>query len=192
MKKRKAKQIRLADHDYRQGAYFVTICCREKECYFGKVADEKIILSDIGKVAYDFWEEIPKHFDHVTLDDFVIMLNHVHGVLYLKPSHFSVDAPDPVRLRKNDPIHGSEENFLPNRFGPLIKRSLSSVISQYKGSVTRYVRRELDPDFAWQPRFYDRYICDATAIIAIRNYIRQNPQKWPCDEYNTHDAALVH
>ena len=76
------KSIRLKDFDYSQaGAYFVTICTQERKCLFGDVLAENMALSEIGEKARQFWLEIPQHFQHVDLDTFVVMPNHLHGIL---------------------------------------------------------------------------------------------------------------
>jgi REP element-mobilizing transposase RayT len=75
---------RLAEYDYNQpGFYFVTICTKDKKFYFGKIVDYEMVLNDIGKMAQKFWLEIPEHFPHVQLDEFIIMPNHVHGIIYI-------------------------------------------------------------------------------------------------------------
>lgn len=82
---RKRKSLRLVDYDYgSEGYYFITICCKDRENYFGNISSGKMILSEIGKKASDFWLEIPSHFDHVKLDAFIIMPNHLHGIIILK------------------------------------------------------------------------------------------------------------
>ncbi len=74
--------IRLKDYDYSSaGAYFVTICTHDKECWLGDVVNSEMVLSEIGQIAKALWLEIPQHFENAILDDFIIMPNHVHGIL---------------------------------------------------------------------------------------------------------------
>ena len=78
------KHIRLPGWDYStEGVYFITICCNDRESSFGRLIDNKMILSVIGEMASRFWKEIPEHFNHVRLDEFVIMPNHIHGIIIL-------------------------------------------------------------------------------------------------------------
>jgi putative transposase len=78
------KQIRLTDWDYSsEGIYFITICCRDRQSFFGKINNNEMILSEIGLIASQYWLEIPDHFPHVLLDEFVVMPNHIHGILIL-------------------------------------------------------------------------------------------------------------
>ena len=81
-KNHRRRSIRLPNYDYsRPGAYFVTICVQGRACLFGDVVDGEMRLNDFGRVTYDCWNDIPKHFPHVQLDAFVIMPNHVHGIV---------------------------------------------------------------------------------------------------------------
>jgi len=81
---RERKNIRLKNHDYSsEGIYFITICCLERKLFFGKIENETMHLSDIGRIASQYWMEIPIHFPHVRLDEYVIMPNHLHGILIL-------------------------------------------------------------------------------------------------------------
>jgi len=84
---RERKHIRLSNWDYsNEGVYFITICCGDRLSYFGKIIKNKMILSEIGSIASQFWMEIPYHFSHVRLDEFIVMPNHVHGILILDNS----------------------------------------------------------------------------------------------------------
>ena len=82
--KYKTKSIRLKHYDYRShGYYFVTICTHEKICYFGNIENQKVILSKLGIIAEKFWLEIPQHFNFVQLDSFVVIPNHIHGIIII-------------------------------------------------------------------------------------------------------------
>ncbi len=78
----KRRSIRLKNYDYsREGLYFITICCKNREHLFGEIVDGKMILNDIGEMAQICWNAIPEHFENVSLHSFVIMPNHVHGII---------------------------------------------------------------------------------------------------------------
>jgi len=80
----KRQHMRLADYDYsRAGAYFVTLCAVDRKCLFGEVVADEMRLNQIGSVVVSCWGEIPKHFPNVTLDEFAVMPNHLHGILLL-------------------------------------------------------------------------------------------------------------
>lgn len=81
---RNHRSIRLKGYDYsRRGAYFVTICVHKRACLFGEIVDGEMVLNDAGSVAAKCWHAIPDHFPHVILDTFVVMPNHVHGILFI-------------------------------------------------------------------------------------------------------------
>ena len=76
------KTARLPQFNYGQnGYYFVTICTKNREEYFGQVIDDTVRLSDIGEIAHRCWMEIPIHFSCVNIDEFIVMPNHIHGIL---------------------------------------------------------------------------------------------------------------
>lgn len=127
---------RLKYHSYMAGWYFVTICTRKKLQWFGEIRDQHMMLSDIGKHARQCWLDIPKHFPHASLDAFVIMPDHVHGVIVIH---------DLDRKMRVEP-----QNFAalqtPNRFGPQSK-NLASIIRGFKIGVTKYARANKLPFF---------------------------------------------
>ena len=95
---RRRRSIRLKGYDYSQpGAYFVTICTHERRCLFGDVVDGEMRLNELGKIARQCWLAIPEHFPHARLDEFVIMPNHVHGIIWIVDE---VDAENIVRGEK--------------------------------------------------------------------------------------------
>jgi putative transposase len=152
------------------GWYFVTICTKNRTEYFGDVRDYIMKLSDIRRIAAKFWNEIPKHFPFVLLDEWIVMPNHLHGIVI-------IDKP-PVETRDLASLQWVE-----NKFGPLKKQSLQSIIHGFKSSVTRWCNKT-GQNFAWQPRFYDHIIRDQKSLNEIRQYIYDNPEKWQLDRNN--------
>ena len=146
--KYRIESTRLPTYDYsRNGYYFVTICTHQKHCYFGKIINAKMQLSQLGKIAQKHWQEIPKHFDGVDIDEYVIMPNHVHGIIVMnKPRrdgacYVSTD---------NDDMYQTMSKLSPK------PGSLGTIIRSYKSSVTLWCRQHDDDLFRWQPRFYPR------------------------------------
>ncbi len=85
------RSIRLKGYDYSQaGAYFVTICTKDRECIFGKIVDEEMRLTQGGRIADECWRNIPTHYPHVVLNKFVIMPNHVHGDIFTGNDAFKI------------------------------------------------------------------------------------------------------
>jgi len=143
--KYRIESARLPNYDYSaNGYYFVTICTHQKFCYFGDVVNAQMQFSQVGRIARLNWQEIPSHFDGVYLDEYVIMPNHVHGIIV-------ISRPDDVETRYIASLQS-------NKFAPLKPGSLQAIVHAYKASVTRWCRKHDDDIFRWQPRFYDRII----------------------------------
>jgi len=177
--KYKTQSARHKNWDYSQdGYYFVTICTKDMQEFFGEVADGKMELSEIGKIANEYWQEIPKHFPFVVLDKFIVMPNHIHGIIEINKNgsnmHASRDEAVP-RLYAGEYPKMSE--ISPKR------SSLSVVIGSFKSIVSKMANRQ-HPNvaFAWQPRFYDRIIRDEQALGKIKEYIQRNPKFWDEDK----------
>ena len=165
MKERKL--LRLKNWDYsNEGIYFVTICCLSKQKFFGSIFDDQLSLSEIGKIASQYWHEIPAHFSHVKLDEFIIMPNHIHGLIILDYSLIGL----------------CHEMILQSQFSRPIKNSVSVIINQYKSSIKRWCNKNGHSDFQWQSRFYDQILRNEIAIDNVREYIHNNPRNWSVDE----------
>ena len=153
--------IRLKEWDYSiPWWYYITICTKDMRCWFGEVKNGEVNLNKYGKIAKKCFEEIPKHFKSVDIDYFVIMPNHVHGIIIINDA---VETRDRVSLQNDE------------KFGKPLKNSLPVIINQYKGSVTRKIRKSGSPFFQWQPRFYDHIIRNEKDLHRIRTYIKNNP-----------------
>jgi len=134
-------------------------------------------LSEIGKMAEKYWLEIPDHFPFVILDAFVIMPNHVHGIIIIdKPyDEHNVETQNIASLQLPQPLKQK------NKFGPQ-SQNLSSIIRGFKIGVTKHALL-INHGFAWQPRFYDHIIRDEKSYHQIADYIRNNSLKWQDDRY---------
>ncbi len=165
-------------HNYRCGAYFVTICTKGREHYFGEIGndengDSKMYLSPIGEMADECWRAIPQHFPHVQIPLWVVMPDHIHGIVVID---------DSVETQN----FASLQNVGPNKFGPQSK-NLASVIRGFKIGVTKFARQNNIP-FAWQSRYYDRIIRDSAEMNRIAEYIENNVAEW--DEDNAIDLFV--
>ena len=167
---------RLTGWDYsRNGYYFVTMCVKNRESVFGRFEHGEMILSDMGNIAEQCWRGIPVHFPFVKLDEFVIMPNHVHGIIIIDNN---VETQNLASL----PRHASSRHGKTNNFGPQSK-NLSSIIRGFKIGVKKWANIN-HIHFEWQSRFYDRIIRDEKELLNIRNYIINNPVQWDDDEEN--------
>jgi len=189
---------RLQNWDYRKNAaYFVTICTKNRECYFGDVVCGKMHLSNIGETAHAFWLEIPRHFSSVKLNDYIVMPNHFHGVVVIDTPDCEIEMDDsgvdalPVGVFPVEdtlPVETLHATSLPavknDRMAAISPKpgSLSAIVRSYKSAVTRHARR-IDPDFSWQSRFHDHIIRNDESYQTIVEYIKNNPLKWGEDKY---------
>ncbi len=167
------KALRLQGYDYSsKGAYFVTICTHGRVDYFGEIRNGIMGLNELGCAAQECWQAIPRHFPDAILDEFVVMPNHVHGVLFIEgPGHGAGPQNFAALQNRNKPYK--------NKFGPQSK-NLASIIRGYKVGVTRYAR-ENGLEFSWQYRFHDRIVRNEQELDRIRRYIQNNPLKWYLD-----------
>jgi REP element-mobilizing transposase RayT len=135
-----------------------------------------MVLNPLGKIADCFWREIPLHCGNVVLDAFVIMPNHVHGIIFIiddPVTEQSVATLHATSLRC-EPVENSEyfSDISPK------KGSLSTIIRSVKSAVTRKIHQDLAPSFAWQPRYYDHIIRAERDLENLRWYITLNPGNW--------------
>lgn len=171
---------RLQNWDYGwNSAYFVTICTQKRKCYFGNVADGNMILSEIGELAEKYWLEIPNHFPFVQLDAFVVMPNHMHGIIVINKND---DVGDVGNVETRQCLV-STKSIGQQRFQNQGKNTLSSIIGSYKSVVTKNVRK-IHADFAWQSRFHDHIIRNDESFQRIKKYIVENPLKWNNDKFH--------
>lgn len=175
------KSPRLQGYDYAQnGAYFVTICTHQREHLFGTIENDMMALNELGDIAHERWQEIPAHFPNIELDAFVVMPNHVHGiVVIIRPD----EPPAPVRTR-----HASSlpESPPPSKRPNGVKRgSLSAIVGSYKSAVTKQINAlmGLTAPLVWQSCYHDHIIRNETSLHKIRQYVLHNPALWEKDTF---------
>lgn len=172
--------VRLKNWDYRNpGSYFITICTKNRAPYFGEIVTGKMILSNVGIIADILWHEIKNHTKNVELGEFVVMPNHIHGILILNNDN------DGVSLHENvDSLHATNLPSTNKHMSAISPKSgsLSSVVRSYKSAVTKHARR-LGYHFAWQSLFYDHIIRNEKSFKQISDYISKNSQKWERDKF---------
>ena len=166
------RSIRLKAYDYSSpGAYFVTICTYNKNLFFED--------HELAKIAREVWDTIPQHHPTVHIDEFVVMPNHVHGILWLSN----------VRRGRMHPALSKDAVSLPEgamHGAPTVtnRRSLSTIIQNFKAEVKRRIRRNTQVYFAWQRNYYERVIRNEIELNQVRQYIQDNPLNWETDEEN--------
>jgi putative transposase len=177
------RSIRLRGYDYTQpGAYFVTICTQNRAYLFGQMVDGEMVLSDGGRMVQTVWDEMPVHYEGVAIETFIVMPNHIHGIIVL------VGAATGGR-----PPSGQAQGP-----APTIGISLPDVVQRFKTMTTkRYVdgvRQRRWPPFPgrlWQRGYYEHIIRDEESLDRIRQYIDDNPAQWELDRENLASAPYA-
>jgi REP element-mobilizing transposase RayT len=189
------RSIRLPSYDYTSsGAYFVTICTKNRQHFFGKFLNGKMNLSKIGKIASQNWQDISNHYDHVELGKFVVMPNHIHGIIWIVGTR--LDLPDKKETvgaslgmtddenmnaricqgkPRREPLHKRE-------FGAPQSGSLSMIINHYKAFVKRWCNKNGYDYFQWQRNYYEHIIRNNDDLNNISEYIQKNPLNWEQDK----------
>lgn len=176
---------RLSSWNYAwAGAYFVTLCTKDRQCYFGEIDHETMHLSTLGQIAEQCWSLIPQHFPLVTLKTSVIMPNHVHGIIIINSAEAENMEYSPHQKNQKQTQNIASLPKTQNTFGKQ-SGNLASVIRGFKIGVTKGAK-ELNTHFSWQPRFYDHIIRDHESLNRIAEYIDNNPRNWASDELYRH------
>lgn len=172
---RRRSHMRLTGFDYSQaGAYFVTVCAQGRKSLFGNVVKDKIELNKFGGLVQRGWEDLPCKYSSIKLDRFVVMPNHIHGIIII----VGAGLPRPV-----DPLTdegGGETPPLQNQ------PSLSRIIGYFKYQSAKKINelRATPGDKVWQRSFYEHVIRDDESLNRIREYIATNPRRWNLDREN--------
>ncbi len=169
--KYRIESTRSKNWDYSDpGYYFVTICIKDRICYFDKIVHSQAVLSDMGMIVSEEWKETEKKQQNVKLDSWVIMPNHIHGIIV-------------ITRKCKYPVETSRRNVstIKNKLKP---NSLGSIIGQFKSVCTKKIRQMGNDEFAWQSRFYDHIIRNEKSLYNIRQYIQYNPIRWDMDRNN--------
>jgi putative transposase len=174
------RSMRLAGYDYAQpGAYFVTMVTHRRLELFGRMVDREMQVFRAGQFAEACWRQIPDHFGHVELGAFVVMPNHVHGILVLKG--------DMIPQRR-----GTIYRAPTPAFGRPTPGSIPTIVASYKAAVTRQIhRRPRDSGRIWQRNYYEHVIRNEADWRRLQLYIEANPQLWPDDAENPGDLRLI-
>ena len=160
------RSIRLKEWDYsRPGGYFVTICTNRREAMFGEVRGKKMRLNRYGRIVQQSWKDLPAHYHNTHLDEFIIMPNHVHGIIVV-----------------------TENTAVGNAMN---RRPLSEIIRALKSFSARRINalRGITGVPVWQRNYYEHIIRTEEELRRVREYIESNPLKWPLDGENRDNTA---
>jgi REP-associated tyrosine transposase len=164
------KSIRLKEYDYSNpNWYYVTICTNHHKNLFGKVISNRMILNDYGKIVTEEWLKTKQIRENVDLDYYVVMPNHIHGIII-------IECRDTARCVPTD---------INRKFGEMIPGSLPAIIRSFKSAATKRINEiRKEPGLSvWQKNYYEHIIRNENDLFNIRKYIELNPFKWFLDEY---------
>ncbi len=180
---------RLQNWDYgSDGAYFITICTKGRMHNFGEIINGEMNLNETGNLAEQYWTEIPTHFPFIELGNFMVMPNHVHGILIMAKMALTATLATLVETRHalSLPVTPRNPNDIQKnghfRYQNQGTNTISSIVGSYKSVVTKNAH-EINSDFAWQSRFYDHIIRDTKSFERIQDYIENNPKNWVEDKF---------
>ena len=171
---------RIPDFDYSQpGAYFVTIVTQERKQLFGHIIDGEMVLNEVGRMVTDIWAGIPSHFPNVELGEFVIMPNHIHGIISI-----TVEATHAVAAQDETLVEATHASPLPRVSRGPLPGSIGAIIGSFKSAATkRFHEIPNNPEKRlWQRSYYEHVIRNERDLQAIYEYIIANPMNWEKDE----------
>jgi len=178
-KKHHRRSFRLQGYDYSQaGAYYVTIVTYHRDCLFGEIVNEEVILSEFGKISDECWRAIPEHFPFVELGASVVMPNHVHGIIIIH----EVDGRGAAMLR---PYHDHNPHKINVKPG-----SLGAIVRSYKSAVSYRINKEHNATGIWQRNYYEHIIRDEKDMQNKTDYIDINPSLWNEDDNNLRNLQI--
>ncbi|MFH0834225.1 MAG: transposase [Patescibacteria group bacterium] len=193
---------RLSGFDYAQdGYYFVTICTQNRESLFGEIRNGKMMLNELGKIVAAEWNQTAKIRHNVKLDAFVVMPNHLHGIVVIDnwndgknvETHCNAFIKNDMWSEKimgtnvDRDVARNVSTSMAEKFSKISPKSgsLAAIIRGFKSATTKQIH-QIAPalDRVWQARFHDHIIRGEDELNRIRDYIRLNPDNWAKDEVN--------
>jgi putative transposase len=182
------QSIRLRQYDYSwPGAYFVTICVREKECVLGEIVDGEMRLSEWGQIVHAFWGAIPDHFPNVSIDGRVTMPNHGHVIININHDRRgAVAAPNIAASHDAAPTNATETGEVTGEETSPLRATLGQIVAYYKYQTTKRINalRDMPGVPFWQRNYWEHVIRDEIDLNRIRQYIENNPLRWHEDQLN--------
>ncbi|RKY37505.1 MAG: hypothetical protein DRP78_00965 [Candidatus Omnitrophota bacterium] len=157
---------RLEGYDYSQSNYYyVTVCTDNRKGQFGEIKDNRMLLNYHGQIVKQQWQWLAKQYSYITLDEYVVMPNHVHGILIIN-KRTGHDLSLQIKIK-----------------------SLSSLIGAFKTTSSKLIHQNGLSDFTWQRSFHDHIILNDKSLTKIQEYIINNPSTWDQDENNIKNYA---
>ncbi|WFP49393.1 transposase [Methylomonas sp. EFPC3] len=194
--KRNRRSIRLKNYDYAQaGFYFVTVCTHQKACLFGAIRNGAMVKNALGRIVECCWNEIPAHFPNVESDAFVVMPNHVHGILVINVGEN--DCSWGVRAKNLSPVQA--KNFSPLQTASTVvdvyhrprgtSKTLGSIIRGFKIGVSKWAKGNTQIGTVWQRNYWEHIVRNEQQLSLIREYIFNNPAQWELDSLHINNRC---
>ena len=181
------KSTRLKGYDYSQaGLYFITICCENRVCHFGQIKNGKMILNEFGQIAHDEWLNTIAIRKNVELYEFIIMPNHMHGIIVLNGGgRGELHSPENEIKDKFDSPENKNIGIAGECNSPLRSPSdtVGAIVRGFKSAVTKQIRLIGFDNKLWQRNYHDHIIRNEQSYQNIANYIINNPAKWDEDKF---------
>lgn len=174
------RSLRVHEFDYSQpGAYFLTIVTHERKQLFGQIVNGDVVLNEVGKMVEVVWIAIPKHFKNIELGEFVIMPDHIHGIISI-----TVEATHAMPAQDGFVVESTHVLPLPRISKGPIPGSIGAIIGSFKSAASKRFREipNNQEKHLWQRNYYERFIRNERDYQAIYDYIIANPMNWQKDE----------
>ncbi|MCZ6777003.1 MAG: transposase [Ignavibacteria bacterium] len=171
---RQRRQLRLQSWDYSwPWWYYVTICTKDRVCELGQVRQDRMVLSNVAEIAEETWRWLAIQYDYVELDDFVIMPNHLHGIIIMN------------ELRRGGSRTAPTENIK--------RKPLGRLIGAFKTVSAKRINeiRKTPGAIFWQRSYHDHIIRNAADLHRIRSYMANNPLQWAIDQENPNNRTKL-
>ena len=187
MRERKLNRLNVWNYNS-SGYYYVTINTKRSIHFFGHIQNGKIKLSEIGRIAHQCWIKLSDHFNYISLDKFIIMPNHFHGIIKILPFH-GYEPPthgfNTPSERSNSPtqclnVYGTGMPVPYDKNKPQYKK-LPIIIGSYKSAASKLAHKKGYENFGWHKSYYDHIVRNEDDLNRIRKYIFNNPANWDGD-----------
>lgn len=163
------KSLRFKHYDYRQnGLYFITICCKNRQCLLGNIVDNEMNLNNLGEMVRECWLKIQNYYPQVNLHPFVIMPNHIHGIIEIASNENWGECDSP--LHNQSTFNGTSQ-------------TIGAMIRGFKAGVTSWARKNKEHYDIWQRNYYEHIIRNEKSYNQIIEYIENNPILWEQDRF---------
>ena len=174
------RSIRLRDYDYSlPGSYFITMCVKDRKNLFGNIVNGEMRLNQYGRIVQTTWNDIPHHYSGVLLDEFIIMPNHIHGIIIItNESVGAIPAIKMADLRHESPLRMSVKERR--------RMLLSKIIGRFKMNSSKIINtiQNTPGKTLWQRNYYEHIIRNEKSYHRIQDYIINNPHRWQMNKEN--------